>query len=374
MRATSSPSPSSQWRRGILGVATFLLAATLIPAAAPAQDGGGAPVQVEEATPREIVNVVRLSGSVVAPRTSRVSTALGGLVETVGVELGQRVERGATLVALDDELARHELDSARAALAEARADLDDAERRLRVAERLGERDNIPQTELDSRRAAVDRARATVQRRRAEAAAAQARLDRHTVEAPFAGAVTERAAEPGEWVSPGTALVELTATDRLYVDLKVPQRYFAEMTGEVPVYLSFDALPGRTVDGLIAARVPVSDSAARTFTLRVEPQADAPLPLTPGMSARAEIELATGETGVAVPRGAVMRYPDGRTTVWIAAQDGERTVARERQVELGRSFDGLVHVETGLEPGQRVVVRGNETLRPGQPVRIKGQGS
>jgi RND family efflux transporter MFP subunit len=147
-----------------------------------------------------------------------------------------------------------------------------------------------------------------------------------------------------------------------------------MTGEVPVYLSFDALPGRTVDGLIAARVPVSDSAARTFTLRVEPQADAPLPLTPGMSARAEIELATGETGVAVPRGAVMRYPDGRTTVWIAAQDGERTVARERQVELGRSFDGLVHVETGLEPGQRVVVRGNETLRPGQPVRIKGQGS
>jgi multidrug efflux pump subunit AcrA (membrane-fusion protein) len=76
----------------------------------------------------------------------------------------------------------------------------------------------------------------------------------------------------------------------------------------------------------------------------------------------------------IPRGAVIRYPDGRTTVWLLDRDDDRLVARERQVELGRSFDGLVHIRDGLEAGTRVVVRGNETLRPGQPVQVSQQSA
>jgi RND family efflux transporter MFP subunit len=356
------------------GLVLAMAAVFAVLQAGPVRAQSGAPVSVATAELRSIVNRVRVSGSVVAPRTSRVSTSLGGLVERVPVQLGAEVEAGAALVELDADLARLELQRARAAVAEAEARLADARRRVRVAERLSQRNTIPQNELDSRRAAVREAEAAVRRLQAEAASARTRLERHRIDAPFAGTVTAREAEAGEWVRPGDTLVELVATDELYVDLQVPQAHFPDVQSGPPMTLRFEALPDRDVDGVVASIVPVSDPTARTFTLRVLPQADAPLPLTPGMSARASLRLATGGDGVTIPRGAVIRYPDGRTTVWAVADGEEGPVARERQVTLGRSFDGVVHVRDGLSAGTRVVVRGNETLSPGQPIRITDSGS
>jgi RND family efflux transporter MFP subunit len=361
-------------RYGLIRTAAACAAAALLLAAPVRAQDGGALVEAAPAERRTILNVVRVSGTVVAPRTSRVSTSLGGLVEQVAVDLGQQVAAGDTLVALDDALARHDLERARAAVAEGQAELADARQRVERAERLARTNNIPQSDLDGRRAEAERAAAAVDRLQAEAAAARERLDRHRVTAPFAGAVTERAVEPGEWVSPGETLVVVSAVDRLYVDLAVPQAYFPDLAEGAPIYLQFEALPGRSVPAAIRARVPVSDPTQRTFTLRVRPDVEEALALTPGMSARAEIELATGARDVAVPRGAIIRYPDGRTTVWTLDDGGERLRAREVQVTLGRAFRGYVQVTSGLEAGQRVVTRGNEALRPGQPVRLAGSDS
>lgn len=358
-------------RRSMALLAFGLLAA--LPAAEPRAQSG-APVTVAAAETRSIVEEVGVSGTVVAPRTSRVSTSLGGLVERVPVQLGAEVAAGAALVELDADLARLDLRRARAAVAEAEARLADARRRVRVAERLSDRNTIPQNELDSRRAAVREAEAAMQRLQAEAASARTRLERHSIAAPFPGTVTARLTEAGEWVAPGDTLVELVATDELYVDLRVPQTYFPDVQAGPPMTLRFEALSERDVDGVVAAIVPVSDATARTFTLRVLPQSQGPLPLTPGMSARATLRLTTGLDGVTVPRGAVIRHPDGRTTVWTVAEGDTSPVARERKVALGKSFDGVVHVRDGLAAGTRVVVRGNETLSPGQPVRITEGGS
>jgi RND family efflux transporter MFP subunit len=354
-------------------IAAAVALALLLAAPARAQDGG-ALVEVAPAEARAILNIVRVSGTVVAPRTSRLSTSLGGLVEEVSVDLGARVQPGDTLVALDDALARHDLTRARAAVAEAEAELADARQRVERAERLARTNNISRSELDTRQAEARRAAASVDRLQAEAAAARERLDQHTIEAPFDGVVTERVTEPGEWVDPGETLLVVSAVDRLYVDLAVSQTVFPELRDGAPIYLSFEALPGRSVPAEIEARVPVSDPTQRTFTLRVRPDVEEALALTPGMSAQAEIELATGARDVAVPRGAIIRYPDGRTTVWTLDDSGERLRARERQVTLGRTFSGYVQITSGLEAGQRVVTRGNETLRPGQAVRLTGSGS
>ncbi|MBK1698318.1 efflux RND transporter periplasmic adaptor subunit [Rhodovibrio salinarum] len=342
--------------------------------AGPAGAQNAAPVEVATAEQRTILNLVRVSGTVVAPRTSQVSTSLGGLVEEVAVDLGVQVAAGDTLVALDDALARHDVARAAAAVDEAEADLADARQRVRRAEQLAQTNNIPQSELDSRRAEAQRAAASVDRLEAEASAARERLDQHTITAPFEGVVTDRVTEPGEWVSPGETLVVVSAVDQLYVDLQVPQTYYPDLRDGAPISLSFEALPGRSVPAVIAAQVPVSDPTQRTFTLRVAPDAEGTLPLTPGMSARAEIELATGTQDIVVPRGAIIRYPDGRTTVWTLDDSEERLHAREVQVELGRAFSGVVQVTSGLEVGQRVVTRGNETLRPGQAVRLSGSDS
>ena len=353
-------------RRGV-----WLVAVAAVMAGAPglrAQDGG-VPVTTTRANVAPVINTVRLSGSVVTPRSAAVSTAVGGLVETIDVDLGTRVERGDVMVRLDRDLAGHEVARAEASVAEAKAELDDAKREVRVGERLAERGNLPQNELDAREAQVAMRRAALERLKAETARERERLRRHVITAPFGGVIARKATEAGEWVSPGTTVAELVATGDLRVDIPVPQTYYPELRDGTPVSLKFDALPDQTFEARQVALVPVSDPTARTFTLRVQPER-ADLPLTPGMSVRAVLRLETGTRGIVITRDAIIRYPDGRTTVWqVETSDDGPAKVTERQVQLGRSFGGRVHVRSGLNEGARIVVQGNESLREGQRVRV-----
>ena len=330
------------------------------------------PVGVAEAREAALVKPVRLSASVIAPRSARVSTSASGLVEALGVALGDRVGRGDMVARLDRELVRHAVDRADAAVAEAEADLADARRRVRVGERLAERGNLPSNELEARQAQAAMAQAALARLQAEAARERENLRRRTITAPFDGVVARKVAEVGEWLSPGDTVVDLVAIDDLRVDIPVPQTYYPRLEGETAITLRFDALPGQTFAARRVARVPVSDPTARTFTLRVAPER-ADLPLTPGMSARATLEIDTGERGIVIPRDAVRRYPDGRTSVWVLDADDEGHLrVRERQIDLGQTLGGTVHVRDGLAAGTRVVERGNEALREGQRVRLAGE--
>ncbi len=91
-----------------------------------------------------------------------------------------------------------------------------------------------------------------------------------------------------------------------------------------------------------------------------------------MSVRAVLRLGTDREAEVVPRDALIRYPDGRTIVWVARVDGDRYVVSERLVRTGLVFDGSVEILDGLAVGERVVIRGNEALRDGQQVRVIGE--
>jgi hypothetical protein len=116
-------------------------------------------------------------------------------------------------------------------------------------------------------------------------------------------------------------------------------------------------------------VPISDPSARTFLVRAWLD-NAEGRMTPGMSARASLRIGTGREGVVVPRDAIIRYPDGRTIVWVAAGGGEQRRVEERRVRTGIATAEAVEIREGLEVGTEVVVRGNESLRQDQEVRVR----
>ena len=336
-----------------------------------AQDA--APVATARSEMRPVVERVRLTGTVTAPRTSDVSSEIASRVLRLEVDLADRVTEGAPLVTLDRTLERLELQRARAAAAASEAELDDARRRLADAEELVRDNTLPRNELDSRLAAVRVAEAGLAENRAVANRLRERLERHVIRAPFDGVVTARLTEAGEWVEPGTPVVRLIAIDELFVDVPVPERHFPRIDADTEAELAFAALGGELVPARVAARVPRSDPDARTFRLRLEPEPGS-VPIMPGMSAVAVLSLATGEEAAVIPRDAVMRYPDGRTTVWTVARDEGVATVSERRISLGEPTGGGIYVEDGLEPGVEVVVRGNEALSPGQRVDVVGGGS
>lgn len=327
-----------------------------------------APVYVVEANISPLVERLPLTGTITSERSSAISARVSGLVETLNVDAGDRVQKGDILLELDDTLAVLALKRARASLNEARVALSEAERLRDEAINLARSKNIPQTTVQARIAEVDMQVAAAATLEAEYHQQQEIVDRHTVIAPFAGAISRKLTEVGEWVETGTPVVELVATDRLRLDIQMPQEYFHLVDQETAVEVSLDTAREQTFKGRVNSKVPVNDPSVRTFLVRVLLE-DADDLVIPGMSARATFTIDLKKEALSLPRDATIQHPDGRNSVWIVKKENNGFIASERQVRLGRSFSDRVIIREGLDPGSLVVIRGNETLTEGQPVHI-----
>lgn len=347
----------------------------LIFVAAPAS--AQVPVKVDTVTARTIAEQVNVAGTVTSPRTAVLSTTVAGLVIDIAVDEGRRVNKGEPVLHLDAELPELALERAQLTVRQRETVLADAQRRFTEARNVGPERGIAQTLIDSLRAEVTSAEATLAVARVAVREQAAIVARHSVSAPFAGVIFQRITELGEWVSPGDGLFELVAMDNLRFDFRVSQNFFRDITKDTAVQISLDSVPGQTLSGKISAIVPIKDPGSRTFLVRVLADTSESVgaqAISPGMSTSASFRLDTGRTGIAVARDAVLRFADGRTTVWVVGiRDGLTTVS-ERTVRSGLEFDGFVEIKDGLAAGDQVVTFGNESLQDGQTVNILHGGT
>lgn len=362
---------------GLVLVLALLAAGHSVVAQSAAAQSPGSPIVVAKASEVAANEEIRLRGTVVATRVSRLSTSIGGLVKSITLDLGDRVEAGDAIVELDDSLARHALDQAGAAVEEALADAAEKKRLHNIGRNLTKRGVITKDQLDARAAEMRMAQAVVKRLRADESAKNELLQRHRIAAPFAGVVASRGTEVGEWVAPGANIVELVADKDVAVDVSLPQEFVALVQKDVSISLSFDALAGQQFPAGRIALAPSGDATTRSFLLRIEPQSNdigSDIRIAPGMSAQALISFAAGDSVIAIPRDALLRQADGRTTVWVVEETGEQPTVSARAVTPGRAEGNSIRITNGLQVGERVVIRGNESLRAGQPVRIVGNGN
>lgn len=350
----------------IPGVLVFLL--TVSAPAMSARQKGSPLVVTDVVKTAAIVEQIPLSGTVSSPRLANVSGEVSGLIKQVLVDVGDRVNSGDILVTLSTDLKELDLKAARAATARAREELADARRRLTDARRLAKEQTIADNELQSLEAEARIADASVQRYDAEQALQEARLRRHNIRAPFAGLISKRYVADGEWIQPGTRIMQLVATDNLHIDLQVPQHVYPRINESSEIHVHLDAFPDREWKAAIETVVPFSDDGARTMLIRATLN-NSGVTIAPGMSASATLRITKSTNGAVVPRDAILRYPDGRITAWVVNGDTGKSIVTERHVRTGLAFNGQVEILDGLQPGERIVVKGNESLKEGQPVRI-----
>lgn len=342
----------------------ILLMLLAMPALAWAKPVTVAVVEEETLRPR-----IELIGTSVARQRSALSSKVEGLVARVAVDEGRELAAGDLVLELNRDLAELEHQAKAALEAEALARLRDAERVRDELLRLEKGSHASKAEIDSAVARVEIVRAELEGARAQRALAQEMLARHRLTAPFAGMVVERNVEVGEWVKTADPAVVLMALDTIRVEAPLPQRYYDQVRTGARVQLRFDALPGQAFQGEVVAKVAAGDARSRNFPLLI----DLPNPdhrLAPGMSARLMLELEGGEeSALTVPRDAVVLHSDGRREVWRVEADAEgaETVQPVR-IETGRAMDERLAVAAGdLAAGDRIVLLGNENLKPGQTV-------
>ncbi len=327
-----------------------------------------APVQIVQPQVGTAQEVLTLTGTVTSARSAELSARVSGLVRRVRVDAGSRVESGALLIELDDEIARLELERSAAEVKEGQIRLDDARRRYNEVLRLVEDRHVPKSQADTVKAELESAAAALKRLEVERQLQAERVARHRLLAPFDGVVSRKLTESGEWVDTGTPVLELVAVSDVRVDVQVPQERHRDISRSSAADVRIDALEGQSFEGEITAIVPVKDPASRTFLVRIGVPA-ATEALTPGMSATVAFRLDRSSGVMTIPRDALIRQPDGSALVWVVIDDDGRTIAAPRRVVLGRPVGDNMAIESGLDDAARVVVRGNELLREGREVRI-----
>jgi RND family efflux transporter MFP subunit len=327
------------------------------------------PVRVATPVTAESAETLRLTGNFTARREVSLSPQLSGRIERMQIEVGDRVGDGDLIAVLDTRLAELQTDRAAALRDEAIARLTEAQRLAEEGRRLTGSQFLPDTEVRAREAGVAFAEAALRRAEADLAIEQEQLERHQIRAPFAGVISARLAERGDWVEPGRAVVDLVQTDELWLDVRVPQSYWRQVSqGEIRIVARADAMPDATLDAEIAAVVPVSDPAARTFLLRLR-VVDEAGNLTPGMSAQVELALTSAAPQTRIPRDALLRQPDGSALIWLL--DSGSDEVRRQVVNVRRWVGDQAELFDVLPDGVQVVIRGNEALSEGERVRVVG---
>ncbi|MFP4361575.1 MAG: efflux RND transporter periplasmic adaptor subunit [Alphaproteobacteria bacterium] len=356
-------------------VVAVLVLLLVMAAPAPAQDEEPAGVRVDAVKTQPFAQTVPVLGRLVAAQRGEVAARVAAAVEALEVQVGDRVAAGDVIAVLDRarlearaELARARVGAAEAQIAADRAELSllDQERRrlLRLQEsaafspaQLADKSQ----EIEAAAARIGRAEAQREEARADLALATADLEDATVRAPYPGVVTERYVSAGDYVSPGEPIVALLDDDSLEIEADVPSARARHLEASGEVAVRFDG--GSASTARVRAIVPDENPLTRTVAVRfaLDPRREAML-LASGQSVTLEIAAGEAREVVTVAKDAVLRRPDG-DIVYVAA-DG---TARPRPVTLGEAVDGRFVVREGLAPGELVVVRGNERLRPGQAI-------
>ena len=337
--------------------------------------GGGASElsDVEFRIPVEVAEVTTdvVEDRIVTTGTLRTQENVVLNVETPGFLVLGRDENGARLVE-GSNVAKGQLiaevtgEDARlaAGLEAARRRLETAEGEMNRREMLFERGLIAEDEFRKTQSAYEDARLAFEQ-------AQRTDDKTRMTTPIAGVVLELARDEdgqpvadGQMVLPGFEVGRIASIDQLIADIDLVGPELARVRPGQAVQIRHYAFE-RTVPGTILRLAPTMDPATHTFRAEVSIDNTGRL-LRPGMFVEAAIIVERRTDVSVVPRDAVAERA-GRSVVFVV--DGQRAVLRN--VSLGLGNDDQVEVREGVQPGERLVVRGLETLTDGTRVRVVG---
>lgn len=329
-----------------------------------AQQGPPAtPVKVAQIITVEIAPQVQLIGTAQPKLTSVVAAQIDGLVEEFNATEGEFLEKGAVLARLDDSTLQIELKAARASKAEAQAQLRRARADLKRSTELLASKTIADKKYTDDLAEVQSFEARVLRFQAMIEQNQDAIAKKVIRAPFTGFVVKEHTELGEWVDQGGAIITMADLSSIEVEVDAPERYVPLLVLGGDSRVRVDALNPEEFSGKITAVIPVGDPASRTFPVKIS--IDNPdNRIRGGMLCRVSLPVGKPESVLAVPKDAVVNL--GQEHLLYVVSDG---VAQPLQVQLGNASDSMVEVKGEIEAGMQVVTRGNERLRPGQPVKI-----
>ena len=273
-------------------------------------------------------------GSIKAVRGVDLTSETSGEITEIHFDSGEKVEKGALLVVLNDQVEE-------ASRSNQVASLGLAEILFARDEALIKQKSIPQSQYD-------RSRATLQQAKAQLAETDARLANKRIEAPFSGVLGIRRVDIGDYLSPGTVIAALQDHSELEIDFTVPARHVPKIETGQKIYVEVDAFPLKHFEAVVSAIDSRIDLNTRSLLLRAVIKK--PEGLLPGMFANLTLVLSDDQNVVTVPETAITYSLQGDTVFVIEEIEGGVLTAIARVVEAGEVEEGKVAIVSGIKRG------------------------
>lgn len=363
----------------------------------------------------DIDDITKLSGRIEAEDAVDVVSKIPGKVSEVLCDVGDYVEEGEPLVVLETDELQAQMAQAQAALAAAQANLSANEsgvlpqqvEQVRASfeqakanynnakadygrmKALYEADAIAKQAFDAMTLKYDVARTqyetakeqlrltqgrvprNVETLRAQVAQAEAavqliqtNIDNSVIKAPISGEVSMRMVEPGEMASAGYPLASIVNIDNVKVVIDVSEEEINQIEDGQEAEFDVDALENEEPLIGIVSIVPPASNPTRLFQVKIDIE-NPEHKLKPGMFADVDIVTGTRKNVVVAPKDSILIKKHGN--IAYVVKDGK---AEERIVKLGVSNGENVEITKGLKEGEQLVVKGQNLLKEGTPVKIE----
>ena len=321
------------------------------------------PVVVSEIVVKEVRKPVNLVGTVEPIRTSLVSASINGIVVEYLYSEGDYVEAGQIIARQEKQRLKIQLEEAINNQNESSAELNLAEDELKRFRELFEKGIVSKSQLDN---AISKRDALIARKKS----LQNSIDRLKYDigrtdtiAPFNGYITKEFSQIGEWLDSGDNIIELIDIDNVETVVELPEKYVHLVNVGDEVEVTFNSLPGITFKGELVSIVPKADESSRAFPVKVRLKNEDHV-IKSSMSAKVSFLLGETKETKMVLKDSIIN--NGGNKIIFVVRDN---LAQPVPVLTGLAHEDLVEVQGEVKVGEQVVVRGNERLRPMQPVEV-----
>lgn len=339
----------------ILGTALFLssLALTGCGNQKRKEPPGGFAVSIvaETVTEEKIEEKISLVGSLAADEFVEIKNEIAGVIEEVGFDEGQPVEKGQMLFMID-------ADKLKASLAQAEANLGLAKTTFNRVSSLIKAGAVSLQEYDQ-------AQSDLEAKQAERELIKARLKETVIAAAFDGVMGERRVSLGQFVNQGATLTYLINQDPLKAEFRVPERFLGQLKEGQTIEVTVAAYLDEEFKGEVYFIDPQVEEQTRTALVK----AKLPNPegkLRRGMFANLNLIVNVRPRALVVPEEALILKGDD---VFVFVVDPQ-SKAQMKKVKVGVRLPGKAEIVEGLAEGENVVVEGYQKIGPGSAVKIK----
>jgi membrane fusion protein (multidrug efflux system) len=341
-------------------------------------------VTLEKVAPRDLPVTFEYTGQAIGSKDVEVRARVTGIVEKRAYEEGSAVKAGQLLFVIDPKPYQAVVEAAQADLARAKAQKAQADREAARLKPLAERHAIGQKEADDAQSNADLAAAAIKSAQAKLDSAELDLGYTRAVSPISGLTSRAQVSEGSLATANqTLLTVVSQVDPIWVQFSIAENQQLEINkavtnGELalPRDNAYD-VQLKLSDGSTFPRkgkINFSDTRINPSTGTYELRAELPnrdLAIKPGQFVRVTLTGAVRKNAIAIPQVAVLDGTQGKY-VFVAGKDKDgKDVAMPRPVKLGDWVDAsgqnLFVIESGLKPGDELIIDGIAKLTPNAPI-------